>query len=323
MPRRPAARRRSGASSSRGATAAATGSTTLLGPRPSRCRSTSRCSSPSTAGRYRRERVVFDTEATMSVPAYLLVRTTGAEPGPGGARRSTGTARASPRCAGSTTRRAGGDAEARRLRATSSRAAATSCSRPTCAASASGPTGTRRTTTHCDPNLVHAVDGRASSRSRRTCGTCSARSTCSARTRSSTRRGSALVGLSYGGTMTLFLAAVDDRVRGRGRQRATSRRGRRRTGCRGTCAARRCCRACSARSSTSTSARWSRPGRCWSRPAPRTCSSRSTPRGATVARLATRLRRARRARRRLVHDVFEGEHRWHGVRAYAFLDRWL
>ncbi len=26
---------------------------------------------------------------------------------------------------------------------------------------------------------------------------------------------------------------------------------------------------------------------------------------------------------RLVHDVFEGEHQWHGVLAYPFLDRWL
>jgi dienelactone hydrolase len=26
---------------------------------------------------------------------------------------------------------------------------------------------------------------------------------------------------------------------------------------------------------------------------------------------------------RLVHDVFEGGHQWHGVRAYEFLDRWL
>ena len=29
------------------------------------------------------------------------------------------------------------------------------------------------------------------------------------------------------------------------------------------------------------------------------------------------------ARDALVHDVFEGEHQWHGVLAYPFLDRWL
>jgi dienelactone hydrolase len=34
------------------------------------------------AGPYRRERIVFDTEATMSVPAYLLVPHTRTEPGP-------------------------------------------------------------------------------------------------------------------------------------------------------------------------------------------------------------------------------------------------
>jgi hypothetical protein len=26
---------------------------------------------------------------------------------------------------------------------------------------------------------------------------------------------------------------------------------------------------------------------------------------------------------RLVHDVFEGEHQWHGALALPFLDRWL
>jgi fermentation-respiration switch protein FrsA (DUF1100 family) len=26
---------------------------------------------------------------------------------------------------------------------------------------------------------------------------------------------------------------------------------------------------------------------------------------------------------RLVHDVFEGGHQWHGVAAYPFLERWL
>jgi hypothetical protein len=26
---------------------------------------------------------------------------------------------------------------------------------------------------------------------------------------------------------------------------------------------------------------------------------------------------------RLEHDVFEGEHRWNGVRAYEFLEQWL
>jgi hypothetical protein len=26
---------------------------------------------------------------------------------------------------------------------------------------------------------------------------------------------------------------------------------------------------------------------------------------------------------RIVHDVFDGGHQWHGVEAFAFLERWL
>ncbi len=41
-----------------------------------------------------------------------------------------------------------------------------------------------------------------------------------------------------------------------------------------------------------------------------------------MARLAT-VYEALDASDRLEHDVFEGGHRWHGERAYPFLERWL
>jgi dienelactone hydrolase len=42
----------------------------------------------------------------------------------------------------------------------------------------------------------------------------------------------------------------------------------------------------------------------------------------SVARIA-KIYEAASARDRLVHDVFDGEHEWHGTLAYPFLDRWL
>ena len=62
-------------------------------------------------------------------------------------------------------------------------------------------------------------------------------------------------GLSYGATCTLFLAAIDERVRAAIVVVLPLVVARRRTRSRGTCAARRCCPARSARSSTSTSHR--------------------------------------------------------------------
>ena len=38
---------------------------------------------------------------------------------------------------------------------------------------------------------------------------------------------------------------------------------------------------------------------------------------------ARRLRVGRGARDALVHDVFEGIHEWHGVEAFAFLEQWI
>ena len=113
----------------------------------------------------------------------------------------------------------GGDRRApRRLRARSSPSAATWCSRPICAASVNAPTGTRPTST-VRPQPRARRRPRARTRSRRTSGISRARSTCSSSTRSSTRTRIGMVGLSYGGTMTLFLAALDERVRCSRRER--------------------------------------------------------------------------------------------------------
>ena len=69
-------------------------------------------------------------------------------------------------------------------------AGATSCWRPTCAASASASTGTPRTTTPATPTSC-TPPWRAGTRWRRTSGTCGARSTCWSSTRWSTRPASA------------------------------------------------------------------------------------------------------------------------------------
>jgi hypothetical protein len=43
----------------------------------------------------------------------------------------------------------------------------------------------------------------------------------------------------------------------------------------------------------------------------------------SFARLSTVYESCFSAGDRVVHDVFEGEHEWHGELAYPFLDRWL
>ena len=55
---------------------------TMLGPWPERVPLDLETTETVDCGAYRRERVVFDTESTMSVPAYLLVPNDRVEPGP-------------------------------------------------------------------------------------------------------------------------------------------------------------------------------------------------------------------------------------------------
>ena len=131
-------------------------------------------------GAYTRRRVVFDTEATMSVPAYLLVPKDRTRARARGASRSTVTARASRSSAASNA------ADRATTTRTRSRRAATSSSRPTCAGSANAPTGCRPTSTTAT-GISCAQRWPASFRSNATSGICSARSTCSRRIRSSTR----------------------------------------------------------------------------------------------------------------------------------------
>ena len=132
-------------------------------------------------GTYRRERVVFDAEAD-DERARLPPRAP--RPRARRARRSsrcTGTVPARPRCAGSTTPRvAAAIAGApRRLRAPARRARATSSSRPTCAASASGADWAPPDKYLCDAQPRARVRRRRATRSPRTSGTSRARSTCS------------------------------------------------------------------------------------------------------------------------------------------------
>ena len=205
-------------------------------------------------GSYRRERIVFDTEQTMSVPAYLLVPHERTEPGSGRARDPRPRRRARTSCAGS---RRAVQATATRI---SSRARDTWCSRPTCAGSASAPDVDPPDKYHCDWNLVCATMAGVVPLERnlwdlRACPRRADRAPAGGPDRV------AAVGFSYGGTCALFLAALDDRVAAAVVSGYLSSWAPR-TRCRGTCADRRCCPRCSARSSTSMSPRSSRPGPC-------------------------------------------------------------
>ena len=69
--------------------------------------------------------------------------------------------------------------------------------------------------------------------------------------------------------------------------------------------------------------RWWRRARCWSRPG---TEDLLFPVAATAMESVRRTRlvyAAHGAGDRLVHDVFEGGHQWHGTEALPFLDHWL
>ena len=158
-------------SSSRGGRACASGCSRCSGPRPSRCRSTSRSTETVDCGSYRRERIVFDTSRRCRCPRTCSCRTTRTEPGPGDARdprARSGQVAHLRRARPATTR----TTKARRTR-TCSRSRATSCSRPTCAASASAPTGCPTTSTTAT-GISCARRWPASCRTSATSGTCSA-----------------------------------------------------------------------------------------------------------------------------------------------------
>ncbi len=258
----------------------------------------------------------------MSVPAFLLVPHDRTEPGAGGA----GAARPrSGQVGGLRPRRREEprrDHRAqRRLRAPARRARATSCSRPTCGASASAPTGTRPTSTAVTSTSSTRWPP-ARTRSRRTSGISLARSTCSSNTplvdAGSHRHGRPLV--------RWHVDAVPGRV-----GRAGARRRRQRL-------LQRVARVPSSAvepvrlAGAAGHARRDRARR--PRRADRAASApdRDRHRGPDLPRGRARDARWRASRavydalgvpERLEHDVFEGGHRWHGEHAYPFLERWL
>ena len=188
-------RRRPDGARRRGATASRARLATLLGAAAARrCRSTSRCSSRSTAASYRRDRDrVRHRSRRCPCPRTSSCPHDRARAGPGGARDPRSRAGQGEVCGLDTPEVARrGRRAPRRLRAPARRARATSCSRPTSAASASAPTGSPPDQYHCDVNLVHAAMAGVATRSPQNLWDLAARARrARATTRSSTRAASA------------------------------------------------------------------------------------------------------------------------------------
>ncbi len=148
-------------------------------------------------------RIVFDTEDDMSVPAYLLVPDGRSAPG-SAVLAVHGHGRASPVSAASTT------PTAPRAVTTppSWPAAATWCWPRTSAASASGPTGTPTDHYACDTNLVHQVMAGWNPLTQNLWDLGPGPRRLEAHPLVDPAR-MGVAGFSYGGTMTLFLAATD------------------------------------------------------------------------------------------------------------------
>ena len=205
----------SSAASTRIASASATGSPTCWGSGPSRFRSTSRCSSATTRRVHARTR---------------RVRQRGDDVG----------ARVPARAARADRARARGARDPRARRRASRWCAASTAVATTCAPRSTSTTATTRHQLACRGYVVLAPDlrgfgersdwnppdryrvrleprvgddGRRRCRSRRTSGTCAARSTCSRSTRSSIRSASVPPASRTAGPATLFLAAIDERVK--------------------------------------------------------------------------------------------------------------
>ena len=193
------ARARPGADRCRGV------STTLLGRWPPRARSTSRSPSRCPATGTGATRLIFDSEDTMSMPAYLLVPTAVPSPGP-----------AVLACHGHGPGRRGWSGSRARGSPHGDYAAAARPARPwssprTCGASASAPTGTRPAIYVCDINLVHATLAGWSPLTQNLFDLTRCLDVLAGHELVDPAR-IGMVGLSLGGTMTLFLAAWDERV---------------------------------------------------------------------------------------------------------------
>jgi len=216
----------------------------LLGPMPTRVPLNSETLESVQCDGYRRDKIVFDTEDTMSVPAYLLV--------PDG-RVSAGAAVLA--CHG----HGPGKSQAVGLEHTNAPNSDYALQLVRHGYLVLAPDlrcfGERldwgpEDHYACDTNLVHAVMAGSNPLTQNIWDLTRCLDVLAEHPLVDAAR-IGMVGLSYGGTVTLFTAAYDDRVR-RPWSAGTSRRGPRATRCRGTCAAPRSYTACSADWNTRT-----------------------------------------------------------------------
>ncbi len=131
-----------------------------------------------------------------------------------------------------------------------------------------------------------------------------------------------VVGFSYGATMSLFLAAIDDRVRAAVVSAYLSSW---KTAHRmpwNMCGSQVMAGMLGSIEHVDVAALIA-PGRCWSRPGARISSFPRMPRGRPSTQLRSLYRSLDAPDDALVHDVFDGEHMWHGEQVGAFLDHWL
>jgi dienelactone hydrolase len=264
---------------------------------------------------YRRDKIVFDTEATMSVPAYLLVPHDRVEPGPAVLAAHGHGPGKDLVCGLAETEAPNGDYAVQLVR----RGYVVLAPDLRCF----GERLDWNPEDHyaCDTNLVHAVMAGENPLAQNLRDMARALDVLAAhRLVDPDRMG--MVGLSYGGTMTLFLAALDERVAA-------------------------CVVSCYFSSwAESHKMPWNM---CGSQILPGMLGQiEHVDLGALIAPrpllvesglhddlfshqvAADGCRRLRGVYRslgtdedRIVHDVFDGGHQWHGVAALDFLDRWL
>ena len=287
----------------------------LLGPTPETVAADVETTETVACDGYRRERIVFDTEATMSVPAYLLVPDDRRRPGPAVLAAHGHGPGKSLVCGLAETEAPNGDYAVALVR----RGYVVLAPDLRCF----GERQDWNPPDHyaCDTNLVHAVMAGESPLAQNLFDLARCLDVLQAHPLVDPGR-IGMVGLSYGATVTLFLAAVDERVA-----------------------------ACVVSGYFSS---WRQSHKMpWNM-----CGSQVLPGmlgrlehvdlGALVAPrpmliesgtaddlfpaevAVAEVRRLRTVYRllgadddRLVHDVFDGGHQWHGEAAYPFLQRWL
>jgi dienelactone hydrolase len=289
--------------------------TALLGPRPDPVPLELETVESTDCDGYRRDKIVFDTDATMSVPAYLLVPDDRTAPGPAVLAAHGHGPGKSLVCGLAETEAPNGDYAVQLVR----RGYVVLAPDLRCF----GERADWNPPDHygCDTNLVHAVMSGESPLAQNLGDLARSLDVLQAHPLVDPGR-LGMVGLSYGGTVTLFLAALDERVA-----------------------------ACVVSGYFSS---WAESHKMpWNM-----CGSQVLPGmlgqlehvdlGALIAPRPMLVESGRhddlfpapvaaagveRLRRvydtlgahadRVVHDVFDGGHQWHGQAAYPFLDRWL